>query len=146
MRPRTFRQLPLPRQRVTAKVAQNALQAHPWLVPVSLPCGVAETNAQAGAVRLQLMAMLSSALLAPRNLVVGQLLEADATDAQALPIALHSLMVDGLASIGQDPKASAYACASRIAPPMTTASPATDLAIRLKSRKLPEEPFRRRSR
>lgn len=83
MRPGTFRQLPLPRQRITAKVAQNAPQTHPWLVPVSLSCGVAESNAQAGAVRLQLMAMLSSTLLAPRNLVVGQLLEADATDAQA---------------------------------------------------------------
>lgn len=92
------------------------------------------------------MAMLSSGSesLAPdtaagqRLGVARQLLEADATDARALPIALRSLIVDGLASIGHDPKDIDSLCVRLFEPDRTAdddsiASP-TELAMRLKSR------------
>lgn len=92
------------------------------------------------------MAMLSagSESLTPdtaagqRLVVARQLLEADATDAKALPIALRSLIVDGLASIGHDPKDIDSLCVRLFEPDRTAdddsiASP-TELAMRLKSR------------
>lgn len=73
-----------------------------------------------------------------RLAVARHLLEADATDARTLPIALRPLIVDGLASIGHDPKDIDSLCIRLFEPDRTAdddsiASP-TELAMRLKSR------------
>lgn len=73
-----------------------------------------------------------------RLAVARQLLEADATADRELPRALRPLVVDGLASIGHDPKDIESLCIRLFEPDRTAdddsiASP-TELAMRLKSR------------
>lgn len=130
-----------------ADAARSATEAmRDLLAGAGKPSRLVRTLLEQAWTDVLVMAMLSAGNVAltpdtaagQRLAVARQLLDADASDARALPIALRPLIVDGLASIGHDPKDIDSLCIRLFEPDRTAdddsiASP-TELAMRLKSR------------